>query len=202
MSRIGATEAPSLSPPLNLLRRHIPRSHDLCSSNGLRRLSGPNGVSPMALSLAHLGTFGGGGVSVWENARLASRSGEALRVLMTPLSCPGFGKGGTGFQPVTCGSHSQDGCATLRTQARGKLRPRRGDVRRGARPGARRFNGAVVNSLSVPGSHPTAAQARAQVETAGSSAENRKANRAGSPLVICPAGETEGMGVMRRPQLP
>jgi hypothetical protein len=29
-------------------------------------------------------------------------------------------KGGTGFQPVACGSHSQDGCATLRTQGSGK----------------------------------------------------------------------------------
>jgi hypothetical protein len=29
-------------------------------------------------------------------------------------------EGGTGFQPVTCGSHSQDGCATLRTQGRCK----------------------------------------------------------------------------------
>jgi hypothetical protein len=26
-----------------------------------------------------------------------------------------FSEGGTGFQPVTCGSHSQDGCAILRT---------------------------------------------------------------------------------------
>ena len=54
------------------------------------------GLSRMAPILTHFGTVGGGGVSVWEIAHLASRS-----------------EGGTGFQAVLCDSHSQDGCATL-----------------------------------------------------------------------------------------
>ena len=57
----------------------------------------------MALTLADFGTLWGGGGSAWEIAHLGSMS-----------------EGGTGFQPVTCGSDIQDGCATLRTPGRCK----------------------------------------------------------------------------------
>ena len=84
----------------------------------------------MALGLAHFGIFGGGGVSVREIAHLASRSGEAWMILGTPFYHAGFGKGGTGFQPVTCDSHSQDGCATLVDGTRRSQRPPFGDFQR------------------------------------------------------------------------
>jgi hypothetical protein len=44
-------------------------------------------------------------------------------ILGTPFYRAGFGKGGTGFQPVTCDSHSQDGCATLVDGTRRSQRP-------------------------------------------------------------------------------
>ena len=61
-------------------------------------------------------------------------------------------EGGTGFQPVTCGSHSQDGCATLKGQGRGNRGSRTAQARAvmgGIQPSLLRAPPAVSSQMII-----------------------------------------------------